>query len=69
MMKQILTAWNFFRLFRLILGVAILVQGIVVHDLTSMVLGVFLGGMAVVNIGCCGAGGCSVNTNSPNKAK
>jgi hypothetical protein len=50
----------------LILGIAILVQGIVARDTITIILGLVFGGMAVANIGCCGAGGCAVNTHSIN---
>ena len=66
-MKGILIGWNFIRLLRLVLGIAILVQGIVGNDLTSMVLGVLLGGTAVANIGCCGTQGCTINNSTGNR--
>lgn len=68
-MKIVSTGWNFVRFLRLTLGIAILVQGIVGKDATSMVLGVLFGGMAIANIGCCGERGCPVNITSNNKAK
>lgn len=63
-MKTILEGWNFIRILRLVLGVGILVQGITARDGVSIFLGFALGGMAVANIGCCGAGGCAVNSSS-----
>ncbi len=68
-MKVLLTGWNFMRLLRLVLGVAILVQGIIAADLLSILLGVVFGGMAIANIGCCGAGACSINNMKNNKAR
>jgi hypothetical protein len=68
-MKRLITGWHFVRLLRLVLGVAILVQGILVRDVTSMVLGALFGLMAVVNVGCCGEKGCSVSTMSDNKTR
>ena len=68
-MKAILQGWNFIRILRLILGVAILVQGIVAKDTMTIVLGVVLGGMAVANIGCCGTNGCAINPTSNSKTK
>lgn len=65
-MKRLITGWHFVRLLRLVLGVAILVQGILARDVTSMVLGALFVLMAVVNVGCCGAKGCSVSTMSDN---
>jgi hypothetical protein len=65
-MKTILQGWNFMRMLRLVLGIAILVQGIVARDTITIILGLVFGGMAVVNVGCCGAGGCAINTRSAN---
>ncbi len=60
-MKAILAGWNFMRLLRLVLGLAILVQGIVAKEVTTIILGIVFGGMALANIGCCGSNGCAVN--------
>jgi hypothetical protein len=65
-MKTILTGWNFMRLIRLVLGVAIVVQGIVAAETISIILGTAFAGMAVANVGCCGTGGCAVNKSSAN---
>ena len=68
-MKAILNGWNFIRLLRLVLGVAILVQGIVAKDTTTILLGAAFGGMGLANIGCCGPNGCAVNTRSVKTTK
>ena len=68
MMKGITTGWNVVRLIRLVLGVAILVQGIIANNITSILVGAILGGMAIANIGCCGASACSVSTTHHNKS-
>ena len=68
-MKTILQGWNFMRILRLILGTAIMVQGIVARDTVTIILGVAFAGMAVANIGCCGAGGCAVNTRTSTNNK
>lgn len=65
-MKTITKGWNFIRILRLILGTAIMVQGIVARDTVTVILGVAFAGMAVANIGCCGGGGCAVNTRTTN---
>jgi hypothetical protein len=65
-MKTILQGWHFTRILRLVLALAILLQGIIAKDSIAIILGIALGGMAVANIGCCGAGGCAVNQNSTN---
>jgi hypothetical protein len=54
------------RTLRLILALAIVVQGIASRDTVMIVLGVLFGGMAVANIGCCGVGGCAVDQRSTN---
>ena len=62
-MKQtILSNWNFMRFLRLGLGIAIIVQSAIAKDWTMGILGFLFAGMAVLNIGCCGTGGCSVPT-------
>ena len=61
-MRAILQGWNFIRIIRLVLGIAILVQGIMTKDFLTAVLGIFFAGMAVANVGCCGTKGCAVNT-------
>ena len=68
-MKAITQGWNFMRILRLILSIAILVQGIVAKDTMTIVLGVVFGGMAVANIGCCGAGGCAVKNRTSTNNK
>lgn len=68
MMKGITKGWNVVRLIRLVLGVAILVQGMIANNITSILVGAILGGMTVANVGCCGANGCSVNTTHHNKS-
>ncbi len=64
-MKTILQNWNFMRILRLVLGAAILVQGIVARDAISIILGVAFAGMAVANVGCCGTGSCAISPRIP----
>ncbi len=60
-MKQtIFHNWNFMRFIRLVLGIFIIVQGVMAKDWGIGVLGIFFTAMPLFNIGCCGAGGCSV---------
>lgn len=66
-MKTITQGWNFMRILRLVLGTAIMVQGIVARDTITIILGVVFAAMAVANIGCCGAGGCAVSSPTTNK--
>jgi hypothetical protein len=58
MKQQIFTNWNFMRIIRLVLGLAIFVQAILSRDMMFGLVGLFISGMAVFNIGCCGTGGC-----------
>lgn len=62
-MRAITSNWNLFRILRVVLGVFILIQGILAKDTFSMVMGTVFAGMAVMNIGCCGSGGCATDTN------
>lgn len=66
-MRAILQGWNFMRILRVALGIAILIQGIVAKETMTIVLGVIFGGMAVANIGCSGTNSCAVNSRSTNK--
>jgi hypothetical protein len=64
--STILTGWNFMRAIRLILGVIIIVQSIQQQRFSFAILGLLFAGMAVFNVGCCGAGGCGVPTRKNN---
>ena len=68
-MKAILQEWNFMRILRLGLGIAIIIQGIVAKETMTIVLGAIFGGMALANIGCCGTNGCAVNSRPSNKTQ
>lgn len=56
--------WNFFRAIRLFLGIAVIIKGIADSETLFAIAGGFLALMALVNIGCCGAGGCAVPPSS-----
>ncbi len=60
MKTQILNNWNFMRWMRLGLGIAITVQSIYNHESAMIPLGILFAGMAVLNIGCCAGGTCSI---------
>lgn len=62
-MKNILTNWTFMRAFRLVLGIAILIQAVTQRDMLPGLLALFLLGTALANIGCCSSNGCAVNLN------
>lgn len=61
-MRTVLTHWNAMRLLRLVLGIIVIVQGVNNGEALYWVLGGMLVLMALANAGCCGAGGCTVDT-------
>ena len=68
-MKTILQGWSFMRAFRLVLGLALLVQGVVAKDMFAIIIGVVFGGMAIARIGCCGTNSCATNITRNDKTK
>ncbi|MFY7964385.1 MAG: hypothetical protein ACOVO1_05780 [Chitinophagaceae bacterium] len=64
MKSTIFNNWNFFRILRLILGIIIIVQSIYSKDWQISIIGLLFTGLAVFNIGCCGAGGCYTSSKS-----
>ena len=56
----LLKGWNWVRIFRLVVGIAALAQGIMYHNNVLWMMGGFLLVQAVFNMGCCGIGGCAV---------
>lgn len=58
------------RILRFIFGGVAIIQALITKDITLGVLGLFVGGMALLNVGCCGTNGCDTslkNTNSKNE--
>lgn len=53
------------RIIRLVLGVIVIGQGVYNGEGLYYVLGGLLTLMALANAGCCGAGGCAVDTRKP----
>ncbi len=51
-MQAILKNWNLIRIIRLLTGVALLAYGYSIMDWLIIMLGFFLGAMAVANAGC-----------------
>ena len=67
MREKLLSNWGFMRVFRLALGIYIIVQGIHANEWMFIVLGALFSIMPLMNIGCCGASGCNttqVNTKN-----
>lgn len=59
-MMNYLKGWSLFRALRLAIGLAILIQGILVMDYLFMFLGVWMAALPVLNVGCgCNTYGCS----------
>jgi len=58
--EQIFSNWNFMRMVRFVLSVVILFQAVQNHDIMFGMLGGIFFTQTILNIGCCGIGGCSV---------
>lgn len=61
-MNRILKNWDFVRIVRLLLGVLIAIYSISSKDYIFLVLAGFLLFQAIMNISCCGSGGCNTDT-------
>ena len=64
---DLLKGWNWVRVFRLVVGIAALVQGILYHNNVLWMMGGLLLVQAVFNMGCCGVGGCAIPAKSQSK--
>lgn len=61
MMKRVIdTPWNFLRIIRLLLGVAVVIQGLLKAEYVLALAGGLVAMMALFQVGCCGSNGCSV---------
>ena len=60
--------WNFFRIIRLVLGLAALGQAIILGEWLLAVAGGLIAGMALANIGC-GPAGCAPRFNAHQQHK
>lgn len=65
-MKGFFTRWNVFRITRLVVGLAAMVQGVMQKEGLVLVAGGWIMIGAIFNKGCCGSGGCAVQTKKPN---
>lgn len=61
------TISGFMRALRFIFGALAIVQGIANHDIVLGALGLAVSGMALFNVGCCGANGCATNSKFSKK--
>ena len=64
-MRQLLTSnWNGARIFRVSLGIAVIIYAIIKHDSMMGWAGGLVLLMGISNSGCCGVGGCSIPKTS-----
>lgn len=68
-MKRILQNWSLMRFLRLAIGIFAFVQSFYMKDAMLGALAFFLTITALVNVGCCGTAGCSVNTKPSAKTE
>lgn len=66
-MKKYLSTWNLSRFLRLTVGIAIIVQGILVKDWMFIGLGGLFSIMPLMNIGCGVNGACNTPTSKNTK--
>ena len=62
MKDTVLYNWSFLRIIRLAVGGFIAYDGFRTHEFLIMTLGLVFMGLAVMNLGCCGAQGCGIPT-------
>lgn len=57
------------RLLRFLFGALAIIQAIFTLDIVLGILGVVVGGMAFLNVGCCGTDGCETNYKKESNTK
>jgi len=62
MKKTIFRNWNFMRVVRLVMGIVILVESVILRDALLGIAGLLFSSMAIFNVGCGGTGGCYTPT-------
>jgi len=67
-MERIFSNWNLMRIIRLIIGIYAGYQSIVMHEWILGLAAVYVAGMAILNIGCCGVNGCQIPNKNNGKA-
>lgn len=67
MIDTILHNWTIIRFLRLLIGIGIIVQAVVLQDLLLGAAGLLFGGMALFNAGCCGTAACAAPARKPGK--
>lgn len=63
-MQTILSGWNIMRALRLVVGIMAMVQAYQQGSWPLAIAGFFVMLLALANLGCCGAGGCSFKSSS-----
>lgn len=58
-------AWNFTRVLRVSLGLAVMIAAIIQRDWMPGLFGLFFLYQGVYNVGCCGADGCEIPSGKP----
>jgi len=66
MKQRLISNWSLMRWLRLVMGIAILVQALLVNDIPLAIAGILFTALPLFNLGCCG-GVCSTSTFSENK--
>jgi hypothetical protein len=69
-MRNYLRGWNFMRVFRLIMGIIIIIQGVDSMQWNVIFLGGLFSLLPILNIGCCSSAGCAsskINKDETNK--
>lgn len=57
-MNRVLKNWNLFRIIRLLLGIIITIYSLFSQEYVFLILGGLFSFQAIMNVSCCGAGGC-----------
>lgn len=63
---HLLKSWGFMQVLRFVFGVVVMIQAIITLDMVLGIMGLVVGGMAFLNLGCCGANGCEANDKNSN---
>lgn len=66
-MKNYIKKWNFMRALRLAIGVYVIINGVQTAEWLFVFFGITFSAMALLNIGCCGVGGCQVEPEKNSK--
>lgn len=67
-MTELLSNWNFARILRLAMGAWITYSGFTGNQPMFIFLGLLFAAQAIMNIGCCGVGGCNVQEKPTEKS-